>query len=47
MEETEGNARVLEKIMGILGEGEYWMTIENLRAIEKEFENWGREIGSF
>ncbi|ACS32687.1 Hypothetical protein TGAM_0185 [Thermococcus gammatolerans EJ3] len=38
MEETEGNAWVLEKITGILGEEECWMTIENLRAIKKEFE---------
>ncbi|WP_262926562.1 hypothetical protein [Thermococcus henrietii] len=43
----EGNAWVLEKIRGILNEEEYQMTIENLRAIEKEFEKWGQDITSF
>ncbi|AHL23372.1 hypothetical protein [Thermococcus nautili] len=42
----EGNAWVLEKIRGILNEEEYRMAIENLKAIEKEFEKWGQEIGS-
>ncbi len=43
----EGNAWVLEKIRGILSEEEYRIAIENLRAIEKEFEKWGKEITSF
>ncbi len=43
----KGNAWVLEKIMGILSEKEYHMTIENLKTIEKDFEKWEQGITSF
>ncbi len=47
MEEKEGNAWVLEKIMGILSEEEYLIALETLKTVEEEFEKWGQGIASF
>jgi len=40
----EGNAWVLEKILGILSEEEYYSAIETLKRIEREFEEWGHSL---